>query len=45
MPRVSGPEVQAIRNGTGIDGKGERREFLEKLDRLKIADSLAFLEN
>ena len=34
--QLTGPEIEAIANGTPIDSAGERREFEEKLKRLKI---------
>jgi len=34
--QLTGPEIEAIANGTPIDSPGERREFEEKLKRLKI---------
>jgi len=33
---LTGPEVEAIANGTEIESPGERREFQEKVKRLKI---------
>jgi thymidylate synthase (FAD) len=39
--QLSGPEIEAIANGTPIDSVGERREFQEKLILLglKISDN------
>jgi|TARA_B100000405_G_scaffold301773_1_gene263732 thymidylate synthase (FAD) len=34
--QLTGPEIEAIANGTTIASPGERREFEEKLKRLKI---------
>jgi len=34
--QLTGPEIEAIANGTPIDSPGERREFEEKVKRLKI---------
>ena len=34
--QITGPEIEAIANGTTIASPGERREFEEKLKRLKI---------
>jgi thymidylate synthase (FAD) len=34
--QLTGPEIEAIANGTPIDSPGERREFQEKLKRLKL---------
>ena len=34
--QLTGPEIEAIANGTEIASPGERREFQEKLKRLKI---------
>jgi thymidylate synthase (FAD) len=33
---LTGPEIEALANGTPIESPGERREFEEKLKRLKI---------
>ena len=34
--QLTGPEIEAISNGTVIESPGENREFQEKLKRLKI---------
>ena len=34
--QLTGPEIEAIADGKAIDSPGERREFEEKLKRLKI---------
>ena len=34
--QLTGPEIEAIADGKVIDSPGERREFEEKLKRLKI---------
>jgi thymidylate synthase (FAD) len=34
--QLTGPEIEAIANGKEIESPGERREFQEKLKRLKI---------
>jgi thymidylate synthase (FAD) len=34
--QLTGPEIEAIANGTEIQSPGERREFLDKLKRLKL---------
>jgi len=34
--QLSGPEIEAISNGTPIESVGERREFQEKLRRLGL---------
>jgi len=34
--QLTGPEIEAIRTGKMMDSPGERREFEEKLNRLKI---------
>ena len=33
---LTGPEIEALVNGTPIESPGERREFEEKLKRLRI---------
>ena len=33
---LTGPEIEALVNGTSIESPGERREFEEKLKRLKL---------
>jgi thymidylate synthase (FAD) len=33
---LTGPEIEALATGKEIDSPGERREFEEKLKRLKI---------
>ena len=33
---LTGPEIEALANGKPIESPGERREFEEKLKRLKI---------
>jgi thymidylate synthase (FAD) len=34
--QLTGPEIEALATGKPIDSPGERREFEEKLKRLKI---------
>jgi thymidylate synthase (FAD) len=34
--QLTGPEIEAIANGKVIDSPGERREFEEKLKRLRM---------
>ena len=34
--QLTGPEIEAINSGKEIESPGEKREFLEKLKRLKI---------
>ncbi|MDB4346075.1 FAD-dependent thymidylate synthase [bacterium] len=34
--QLTGPEIEAISNGTAIESPGENREFQEKLKRLKL---------
>jgi thymidylate synthase (FAD) len=34
--QLTGPEIEAIRTGVMMNSPGERREFEEKLRRLKI---------
>jgi thymidylate synthase (FAD) len=34
--QLTGPEIQAIATGKEIESPGERREFQEKLKRLKL---------
>ena len=34
--QLTGPEIEAIATGKAIESPGERREFEEKLKRLKI---------
>ena len=33
---LTGPEIEALANGTPIESPGERREFEEKLERLNL---------
>jgi thymidylate synthase (FAD) len=33
---LTGPEIEALANGTPIESPGERREFEEKLKRLNL---------
>jgi thymidylate synthase (FAD) len=34
--QLTGPEIENINSGKEIESPGEKREFLEKLKRLKI---------
>ena len=34
--QLTGPEIEAINSGKEIESPGEKREFLEKIKRLKI---------